>query len=104
MMIGSNAPGVNISREDKMPQVVWKYQLDRAGRTEVTMPGGAKVVEVAMQGDRFTLWAVVCPGIVNQKRVFYIVGTGDPLPPEAHTHLGTVHVEVFVFHIFEGFQ
>jgi len=103
-VIGNTHPGVMIAREDRMPQVVWKYQLDHAGRTEVMMPGDAKVIEVAMQGGKFTLWAVVCPGIVDQKRVFYVAGTGHPIPAEAHTHLGTVHVKGFVFHVFEGFQ
>lgn len=104
MMIGSSAPGVLIGREDGLAQTIWKYPLDASGRTEVEMPGGAKVVEVAMQHGRFTLWAVVAPAVAMHKRVFYIAGTGHPIPEQAHTHLGTVHVDGFVFHVFEGFQ
>jgi hypothetical protein len=105
VMVGNPVLGVMIAREDKTPQAVWKFQLGHHDtRTEVEMPRGAKIVEVAMQGDRFTLWAVVAPSEPRQTRVFYIVGTGHPIPPEAHTHLGTVHVDVFVFHVFEGFQ
>lgn len=104
MMLGSSAPGVLIGREDGLAQTVWKYQLGHNERTEVEMPGGAKVIEVAMQGGHFTLWAVVAPAMTPQKRVFYIAGTGHPIPDQAHTHLGTVHVDGFVFHVFEGFQ
>lgn len=104
-MIGSsNAPGVLIGREDNAPQQVWKFPLGTAERTEVEMPGGAKVVEFAMQHGVFTLWAVVTPGETPQKRIFYIAGTGHPISPNAHTYLGTVHVDGFVFHIFEGFK
>jgi hypothetical protein len=104
-MIGNPHLGVMIAREDKVSQVVWKFQLgSHEKRIEVDMPKAAKVVEVAMQGDKFTLWAVVALGAVTEKRVFYVVGTGDLIPSDAHTHLGTVHVDVFVFHVFEGFK
>jgi hypothetical protein len=74
VMVGNPVLGVMIAREDKTPQAVWKFQLGHHDtRTEVEMPRGAKIVEVA-------------------------------IPTEAHTHLGTVHVDVFVFHVFEGFQ
>jgi hypothetical protein len=101
---GSNSPGVFIGREDGAPQEVWKFPLARTVRNEVEMPGGAKVIEVAMQGGMVTLWAVVTPGGEPQERIFYTVGTGHRVSPDAHTHLGTVHEGPYVFHIFEGFK
>lgn len=104
-MIGSsNAPGVLVGREDEAPQEVWKFRLGRQGRTEIEMPGSAKVVEVAAQNGHFTLWAVVVPGEKPQTRIFYVVGTGRPVSPNAHTYLGTLHDDPFVFHVFEGFR
>lgn len=107
MIGGSNAPGTMIAREDGVAQVVWKYPLDPdrlSGRCEVQMSGGAKVIEAVMQHGRFTLWAVVAPSERPQQRIFYIVGTGQDIPADAHTYLGTVHDGPYVFHIFEGFK
>lgn len=104
-MIGSMTPGTFIAREDGLAQTIWKFPLGgRSSRVEVEMPDGAIVVEVAEQHGGFTLWAVVVPGSAPQRRVFYIVGTGDDVPADAHTHIGTVHTGGFVFHIFEGFK
>lgn len=100
-------PGAMVEREDGDEQKVFKYQLKpnpATGRAVVRMPGVPVLLSVASQRGDFVLWAAVQPEGREQDRVFYVVGTGDRIPAAAHTFLGTVPVDKYVFHVFEGFQ
>jgi hypothetical protein len=106
----SNTHGVLVGDENGVAQAVWKFELapdgTGGGRCRVRMPRAAKPMSVGTQGDgRFYLWAVVTPvRPADDVRTFYLIGTGRPIPREAHTYLGRITHGVFEFHVFEGRQ
>ena len=82
---------------------VWKYELPLEGQPEVTMPIGAEVLHIGVQGNVPYLWARVDPRDPVGTRRFLLVGTGHPVPDSA-THLGTFMLDDgrFVGHVFEA--
>jgi hypothetical protein len=70
---------------------------------EVPMPVGAKVLTVNLQDDEPHIWALVYAsddlGVVVRK--FHWFGTGQVMPDRPLTYVGTVHLHVLVFHLFE---
>lgn len=98
-------PGIFIATDPPSPKRVFKYQLAQLDTmTRLDMPEGAKVVEVAVQHEHVTLWAVVDSAKPLVTREFHVVGTGEPVPANCHTFHGTVHMGSYVFHVFEGFM
>jgi hypothetical protein len=81
---------------------IWKYVINRVDVMCLDLPDGAEVLTAAMQNGDITLWILVDPNAELRKRPFYVVGTGNPFPPEAKTFIGTVFDGPFVWHIFEG--
>lgn len=51
-------------------------------RQVIEMPGGAKILSVALQGGRPVLWALVDPEAPKERRPVYIVNTGGELGDE----------------------
>jgi hypothetical protein len=104
-----------------MTLVVWKYELAfRAGWQTIELPIGAKILDVAFQGDPFLLhlWALVDPTTDSkEERSFAIYGTGHELEAGvAVEHVATAHHSVmtgwhgtwadplagaYVWHLFE---
>lgn len=84
-------------------RVVWKYPLALTSATQqVTMPAGARVVHVQVQGSEPTLWAEVDPEESRTMlRLFRVVATGVPVPA-FFDHRGTIHLDWTVWHIYEG--
>lgn len=83
---------------------VWKFPLSVADDQPVSMPRGAQILSVQMQGAQLCMWALVDPEAPKEVRRFRIVGTGhqfDEAP--AHVHRGTfqMHGGALVFHVFE---
>jgi hypothetical protein len=72
----------------------------------VRMPSGSRVLHVAMQRGRITLWAL-CPDSELVERRFVIYATGQSISPfDAEEYVGTI-LEAdgdFVWHVFEGQQ
>lgn len=81
-------------------RVVYKYPLmDNV----VTMPEGAKIISFARNGrppHMPCLWAEVEPANPPVQRTFTVVGTGDPIPDGAK-HIGTLHEDCMVWHLYE---
>lgn len=85
---------------------IWKYPLElRGGPQAVSMPHGAEIVHVHAQvlggSPRPVLWAEVNDSGPTQERSFYVVATGEEIPFEARHHLGTIHIEWTVWHVYE---
>ena len=88
-------------------QVIYKYSLGKGptfmGKI-IDMPFGAHILDVQMQNENITLWAVVEENSIDiRPRTFIVLGTGDNFPRErAFEHIGTVQDELgYVWHIFE---
>lgn len=50
------------------------------GLMEITMPQGAKILSVGLQGEKAVMWALVHPHALPAKRSVAIVATGDDVP------------------------
>lgn len=84
-------------------KTIWKYALSINVSTEVSMPGGADLRAVAVQGDNnfISLWAEVDPMATPQTRHFFVVGTGHEFAGGAR-YVGTaLDRDGFVWHVYE---
>lgn len=92
-----------------MRQAIWKFPLELEERQNLILPVGHRVLSVGLDGTgALCLWAVVNPDERARSHfTVWIVGTGspadglDPARYEAWLFLGTVTMQVFVWHIFQ---
>lgn len=84
---------------------VWKFEVP-AGIVHtdrgVPMPVGAHIIDVAAQGTKVYVWAIVAPDAPQGHRRLGYFGTGAPIPA-GWEHVGTAHLQgvSLVFHVFE---
>ncbi len=88
-------------------KAIWKYYVGPGdGRYEVIMPVRSEVIAVMEQGGQLHVWAevnIAASGKSEPKpRVFYVVGTGCPVPPKANTYLGSAICGPYVWHVYSG--
>lgn len=103
MMVAVNAliPEEEEGKE-KMIEVIHKFPLERAGKCSVTMPLGAEILSVQMQGSTPTLWARVKSDSQKEIRHFRILMTGEEFVETKHLkYLATLQDGPFVVHVFE---
>jgi hypothetical protein len=83
--------------------VIWKWDLDVAGRQVIHMPFGAKILVVQAQGESASLWALCDPEAVAVTRYIGIYGTGNPIPNGGRCYISTFQTASgnLVFHVFE---
>ena len=53
-------------------KTIWKFMMIAADRQIISMPIGAKVLCVKMQGDQPHLWAEVCSDAKLEHRTFEV--------------------------------
>lgn len=84
-------------------KTIWKFPLEVTDRQIVTMPEGARILDVQVQNDTPCLWAVVNERAEPQRRVIVIYGIGGPVPDTEGTYIGTFQMYggAAVFHAFE---
>lgn len=84
-------------------KTIWKYPLAVANDQVISMPAGARILHVGMQGETPCLWAEVSPSNRITRRPIRIYGTGHELPNNPGQHLGsfTMHGGALVFHAYE---
>lgn len=80
-------------------RAIWKYPLQLVvGPQTVEVPGGSRLVHVALQHERPTLWFDVdVNDPIREPRTYLLVGTGSTY--QAGEYCGTVHPDPFVFHV-----
>ena len=81
---------------------IWKFPLEVQGEQVVSMPRGAKILTVQVQGTEVCLWALVDPDKGREERRFAIVGTGHDYDGDGK-YIGTIQLSSgrLIFHIFE---
>lgn len=92
-----------LNERSKNMQSIWKYELEIADYQEIMIPSGADIISVGNQRGILCLWARVDHSKEKKSRRIMIVGTGqghDNLPMERF--IGTVIVEPYVWHVFDG--
>jgi hypothetical protein len=97
--------GVSARGGGEAVKTIWKYALPVTDVVDLSMPAGAHPLKVSAEIGLPCLWAVVDPSAMQEKRRFYIVGTGHPMPGGTLSYVGTFFVDfgnVLVFHVFDG--
>jgi hypothetical protein len=87
--------------------VVYKYELPRFLEDDnptISLPRGAKILRVGLQGDGWWLWALVDPRAEAISRQLLVVGTDQPndrLAEAGTSYICTSFDDPFVWHVFE---
>lgn len=84
-----------------MAKTIWKFPLPVSASFTLTLPNGAVVLNVQMQGSTPCLWALVDPLAAGEERRFQIIGTGHPEHTDGMIYCGTFQAGGFVGHVFE---
>lgn len=89
-------------------RTIFRYKIAITDKSVLLMPSGAKVLP-SPPGDRnngseIEIWAQVDDTQPTERREFRVVGTGNPMPDDCDTFIGTVitHGGQFVWHLFEA--
>jgi hypothetical protein len=86
-------------------RIIWKFQIATARLSVLEIPEGAQLLHVATQRETITLWYMVDPQALKEKKSIVVIGTGEGIHSRSDslTHLGTVLTadENFVWHVFE---
>lgn len=88
---------------------VWKYALDtQAEDVEVDMKKNCKVLSAGLDPQgQLCVWTEVHKDEANERRRFFIVGTGRDVPVGATRFIGTVSMAPvglpFIWHIYADF-
>ena len=83
---------------------IYKYTFGVQDELLATMPTGAIIRHIGTQDGCIVIWAEVNPGNVVEVREFHVSGTGYAIPEytdAALIYIGTVMIDVFVWHIYE---
>lgn len=81
---------------------IWKFPIDATTRQAVHLPKGAKVLSCQFQRDQLCLWAMVDPTEETERRLVWLIGTGNEVPSPPLTFVCTVQVMggSLIFHVF----
>lgn len=88
-------------------QTVWRFEHRVVEHLDIEVPAAATVLLVRPHRRRLNdieIWVQLDPTAPVETRRLVLVGTGQPVPPDAGRYVGTVFVgpaESFVFHLYE---
>jgi len=92
---------------------VYKYKVPITDEPAIQMPAGAVPLTFQVQRSEPMLWCLVDPDADLEWRQFVMRGTGQPVPeavgvgphPDGRvatvTHIGTIQLRGYVWHLFE---
>ena len=82
---------------------IWKWTLEVTDTQAITVPVGAKFLDVQMQGGQCCIWALCDPDAEREQRRIAIYGTGNPMPDSHGEYIATFQMAggALVFHAFE---
>jgi hypothetical protein len=88
-----------------MAQEIWKYEAPLTERLtfELKIPKGARILKLALQYGKPTLWVLVDGSADEEVRRFRFILTGCSLPTDGGKYIDTLFLENdgFVVHLFE---
>jgi hypothetical protein len=87
-----------------MNKIILKYEVPISNIFQLEMSKIAEILTVQNQRGQLCIWAKQpVSDQVMVTRTFMIIGTGHEFDDGNTKYLGTVQVDVFVWHIFECF-
>ena len=81
---------------------IFKYRVPIVQEFSIDMPNGANVIAYQVQHGDPTIWAEVDETKALVKHNFITLGTGHEAPELRGRHLGTIQLDSFVWHLYEG--
>lgn len=85
-------------------KTIYKYPLKIQDKQIVSMPIGAQILSVQVQGEVVCIWALVEPRLPKREIEFQMLGTGHDAGHinANYLHIGTVQLDngKLVFHVF----
>lgn len=91
-------------------RTIFKYPIEIVDEQVVMVPAGAKPLHFDLQKvprrpiEHFegepTLWLEVDDSATKVPLRLFVVGTGNPIPPNAVNYIGTVLMPPFVWHLY----
>lgn len=88
-------------------RTIHRYELPITDRPVIEMPIDARILPAPPSerlDERIEIWAEVSDDADVVRRVFRVVGTGNPLPEDCGQFIGTVitHQGRYVWHVYEA--
>lgn len=85
-----------------MEKRIYKYQPPTSATVHLLLPGRyPQIIHVGQQDGMITFWAEVEPDSTEHTRIsLRVVGTGHAVPELGFTHLATVMLGEFVWHVY----
>lgn len=97
----NDRPPSSDTDEEPWHRAVWKWPMTFGARVNISMPYGAEILTVRLQGGVPSIWALVDPTTPHiVVRTFRIIGTGHDVPNDA-TYVSTWLDGHSVWHLFE---
>jgi hypothetical protein len=85
-----------------MSKEIWKFGVGITDTEQkIIMPKVSKFLTAQMQNGKPHVWAIVDPETEHEEKTIRVYATGQALPNEAGTYIGTVQIWDTVWHIFE---
>ncbi|MGB2103138.1 MAG: DUF7352 domain-containing protein [Luminiphilus sp.] len=81
-------------------QIVFKYPFKHAKNT-LKLPADAQPLTVGVQNHELVMWVQLDPDAAKVERQFRVFGTGESMPAEGTTYIGTTTTGPLVLHVFE---
>jgi hypothetical protein len=81
--------------------VIWKWDLGVFDRQEISIPIGARMLDVQMQGGDPKLRALCHQTKEMERRAIAVYGTGNPIPHPCGEYIATFQMGHFVWHAFD---
>jgi len=80
---------------------IWKEVLTMGRHQTLSLPSGAKILDVQMQGNDRCLWFLCNTEAPREFRQIAIYLTGELLPDKPGKYIATFQDDIYVFHVFE---
>ena len=82
-------------------RTIYKYNLAPVDEQTIGLHKNYEILSVQNQHGMITLWVMIDTDQLMTEVVFYVVGTGNPMPPRRFINfLGSVQIPPFVWHVF----
>jgi hypothetical protein len=82
-------------------QTIYKYLLNLSGSQIIETHEWARPLHVGYDPQgAVCIWFQVDTNFPTKKKIAYIVGTGNEIPPSATNYIGSFNQNPFVWHVY----
>lgn len=84
-------------------KTIWTFRFGITDFQQLAVPVGAEPLYAGLDADaRPSLWCLVDDKAAKEPLDLFVVGTGNPMPPDANRYLGTFVWKITgtVWHVF----